>query len=289
MSDERILISVRELGEHLADTDLRIVDCRFSLLEPEKGFSDYLAGHIPGAVYANLDHDLAAPRSAATGRHPLPDTGAFAGTLSRWGIGAETRVVVYDGGGGAIAARLWWLLGWVGHDRVRLLDGGFRAWQQAGMAVSTEQPTLAAGHRPVHPDPALVISTEALQQALNGEKPPVVLDARSASRFRGESEPIDPVAGHIPGTRNLPCELSLRADGTWRSPQELAGMWREALGGGMETPWIAMCGSGVTACHLALSARLAGAPAPVLYAGSFSEWIRDPARPVATGPAAGPA
>lgn len=289
MSRRKFLITVDSLSRHLDDPGWRIVDCRFDLLQPQKGFDEYRAGHIPGAVYANLDRELAGPTGPETGRHPLPAPRAFAATLGRWGVGNDTRVVAYDAGGGAIAARLWWMLRWLGHDQVKVLDGGFAAWRRAGLPVSAEATAVEARDYVPHPDDGMIMTTAELARRVRAGEPLRLLDARAAPRFRGEKEPIDPVAGHVPGARNLPNDSSLTADGTWREAADLERLWQEALGGDPSAPWVAMCGSGVTACHLALSAAEAGARAPRVYVGSWSEWIRDPARPVALGPDSGPA
>jgi thiosulfate/3-mercaptopyruvate sulfurtransferase len=301
VAQSEFLIGIHELEQHLQDRGWRVVDCRFELSQPEKGFSDYLAGHIPGAVYAHLDRDLAAPPARSgegSGRHPLPSADVFVRTLGRWGITPATRVVVYDQGGGAIAARLWWMLRWVGHRSVRLLDGGFAAWQRAGLPLSMEVPAVAAVTYEGVADDSMTVSTGEVLEALRSGTPLTLIDARDAARFEGKNEPIDPVAGHIPGAHNFPFGTSLAADGSWRSGEDLKKAWSATLeaakGRGSagklhlaaaEGAWAVMCGSGVTACHLALSAGLAGLPAPRLYVGSWSEWIRDPSRPVATGPA----
>jgi thiosulfate/3-mercaptopyruvate sulfurtransferase len=286
--DKDVLITPRDLGEHLEDPEWCIVDCRFDLMHPEQGRADYLAGHIPGAVYAHLDRDLAAPVTPSSGRHPLPAAEAFAATLGRWRVGPESTVVAYDQAGGAFAARLWWLLLWVGHRRARVLDGGYAAWQREGLPTATEVPPAGTGRYPVRPDEGMVVRTDELPARLaQGE---LLVDAREPDRFAGRREPIDAVAGHVPGAVNFPLGRSLREDGRWRSPEELARAWEPLLGPAPGRSWMTMCGSGVTACHLALSATRAGFRAPALYAGSFSEWIRDPARPVATGEeGAGPA
>lgn len=285
MADRKFLLSVQALQQRLGDPAWRIVDCRFDLMRPDKGFDDYRQGHIPGAVYAHLDRDLAGAPGPGTGRHPLPPARAFAGTLGRWGIGNHTRVVAYDGGGGAIAARLWWLLRWAGHADVAILDGGMEAWRRADLPLSREEPRIEPTTFSVRPNDRMVVTTAEVHQAILSGKPMRILDARAASRYRGETEPIDPVAGHVPGARNLPNDSSLTGQGTWREPAELEALWHEALEGDRESPWVAMCGSGVTACHLALSAEEAGFAAPRVYVGSWSEWIRDPARPVAVGAA----
>ncbi|MEX2124303.1 MAG: sulfurtransferase [Woeseia sp.] len=295
------LIGIHELNEHLQDAEWRIVDCRFELSQPDKGFSDYLDGHIPGAVYAHLDRDLAAPPASAgngSGRHPLPAPEVFARTLGHWGISELTPVTVYDQAGGAIAARLWWMLRWMGHRSVRLLDGGIDAWRRAGLPLTTDVRDAPTAIYAGEPDDSLIVTTGEVLHGITSGSRLILVDARDAARFEGKTEPIDPVAGHIPAARNFPFSTSLTADGCWRSGDELRRAWSNAFGrevagstghgrpgGAPPDDWAVMCGSGVTACHLALSAGLAGLPQPRLYVGSWSEWIRNPARPVATGPA----
>lgn len=280
MAHADILIAPRELAAHLDDPKWRIVDCRFELARPEQGRADYLAGHIPGAVYADLDRDLAAPITATSGRHPLPAPEAFAATLGRWGIAPGSTVVAYDEAGGAIAARLWWMLRWwFGHRDARVLDGGYAAWRRENLPTTATVPEPEPTAYPPQADDGMIVSTGELPERL--ERGEVLVDARDADRFAGRREPIDPVAGHVPGAVNFPLGTSLREDGTWHSPETLAKAWEPLLGPPPGRSWITMCGSGVTACHLALSAERAGWRAPRLYAGSFSEWIRDPRRPVA--------
>ena len=294
MAYSDFLVNPRELHRHLQDPAWRMVDCRFELSAPGKGFEDYLDGHIPGAAYAHLDHDLAAPVTAETGRHPLPEPETFAGTLGRLGIEPRTHVAVYDQGGGAIAARLWWMLRWMGHGSVRLLDGGFAAWKREGLPVERGTPAIEPVVYAGRADEGMIVTTAEVANALASGNPLPLIDARDAARFEGKQEPIDPVAGHIPGTRNVPFSQSLRPDGVWRSAADLREAWSGVLEeatvqaqGGHRGALTAMCGSGVTACHLIVSAGLAGLPLPRLYVGSWSEWIRDPARPVETGPAPG--
>lgn len=295
MAYSDFLSGTRELHENLQNPELRVVDCRFELTQPEKGRSEYAAGHIPGAVYAHLDRDLAGPVTAATGRHPLPQQEVFANTLGRLGIRHDSPVVVYDQGGGAIAARLWWMLRWMGHPSVRLLDGGFAAWVREGLPLEADVPVVEPAVYSGQADGRMIVTTVQIAHALEEGSPLHLVDARDARRFEGASEPIDPVAGHIPGARNFPFSRSLTGDGLWRPAAELREAWKPFAGESADSAargdrgrLTAMCGSGVTACHLVLSAGLAGLPLPRLYVGSWSEWIRDPERPVATGPA-GPA
>ena len=283
--NQALLIDVDELASRLTDSTLRIIDCRFDLMNPDAGHEIYLAGHIPGAVYADLDTDLAAPVQTTTGRHPLPGDGVATGTLRRLGVSRDTSVVVYDSAGGAMAARAWWWLRQLGHANVRLLDGGLPCWQAAQLPLQEGEVDVDPGDFIPAPRDGLVLTTEDVVAGLETGSELLLVDARDAARFRGEVEPIDSVVGHIPGTRNLPFTEALNGDGTFRCEAALQALWREVLGDSKEIAWSAMCGSGVTACHLAISALLAGYREPRVYVGSWSEWIRDPGRPVATGTA----
>lgn len=276
-----VLITVAELADSDALDGHTIIDCRFSLAAPEAGFAGYLQGHIPGALYAHLDDDLAAPIGEETGRHPLPTPGSLTATLRRLGVSSERPVVVYDESGGAIAARAWWLLRWAGHRAVRILDGGLPAWRRAGLALESGQPAIDAGDFDVRPDEERVLTTRELAAYPDAATKHRLVDARDRNRYRGVEEPIDPVAGHIPGSLNLPFDNCLDSDGFWLSDEELRARLAEVLGNDLESSWAVMCGSGVTACHLAISGLLAGYTEPKLYVGSWSEWIRDPGRTVA--------
>ena len=281
MTSYHDLIDVEELNRHLGQANWRVFDCRFDLMQPAKGRDEYGDGHVPGAHYADLDKDLAGPVGDSTGRHPLPSPDVFAVTLGAWGVDNLSQVVVYDHASGAIAARLWWMLKWVGHEQVAVLNGGFAAWREAGYEISDRRESApAVKFRPMA-DSDLVVSTDELQDAINAEKAPLIIDARDRARFAGQREPIDSVAGHIPGAVNHPFSESLDASGRWKSRNELRDGWARVAGVDVGRPWVSMCGSGVTACHLALSAVLAGYPLPRLYVGSWSEWIRDPDRAVA--------
>lgn len=276
------LIDARALARELGRTDWIVVDCRFTLTDPPAGRAAYERGHIPGARYAHLDDDLSRRPRAGEGRHPLPDRDRFAATLGAWGIGPDDWVVAYDEGSGAIAARLWWLLGWLGHERRAVLDGGFAAWQEAGLPVGHEPP--AFGPRRYEPrrlrSVGVVATDEVAQRQAAGD---VLVDVRAAPRYRGEQEPIDAKAGHVPGARNRPFSANVTPAGRFRPPGELTAELTELLGGKSPDRLIAMCGSGVTACHLLLALEVAGLPGGRLYAGSWSEWIRDPTRPIETG------
>ena len=280
---DRQLIGVEELYQHLGDNALRIIDCRFNLSDPNAGRKNYEDSHIPGAAFADLNEDLAAPPGGGTGRHPLPPAETVAAFFGRLGIDPGTPVVVYDGSNGAMAARAWWMLRWLGHDDVRLLDGGFAAWGaqqypvESGSVVFEEKQFVAS------PRNNWIVSTEELLQSGDAITSLNLLDARDQQRFRGELEPIDKVAGHIPGAKNMPFVDGLTTSGLWKSRAERRKLWRLHLGDDPSVASIAMCGSGVTACHLILSAADVGYREPRLYVGSWSEWIEDPGRPIGLG------
>lgn len=277
------LISADELASRIDSPDLRIIDCRFDLADTSAGRRSYLDAHIPGAVYADLDDDLAAPVTHDTGRHPLPAAETFAATCKRLGVSNTTEVVVYDRDSGSQAARAWWMLRWLGHTRVRLLDGGFEHWVTLSNPTVRGAETAEPGAFVARPRPDWLLTTAELASSIARIPTLRLYDARDAVRFRGEHEPIDPVAGHIPGSHNLPYSVSLAADRRWKSAAELEALWGKVLGADKTRSWAVMCGSGVTACHLAVSAAEAGYSAPRLYVGSWSEWIRDPARPIGLG------
>lgn len=275
------LITVAELATLAGTPQLLIVDCRFDLANPEAGRAAYAAGHIPGAVFASMEHDLAAPRRPGSGRHPLPQPEQFAALLGRWGFTDASRVVAYDQGAGAGAARLWWMLRARGHGRVQVLDGGWMAWIDAGGDAATDVPAIA----PTQVAPREytgVVDTAGVAAALGGNGMALV-DARAADRFAGRNETIDPVAGHVPGALNHPYTMNLDERQRWLDPGELRRRWAATLRQSADRPIVAMCGSGVTACHNLLALELAGHRGARLYAGSWSEWITDPARPIATG------
>lgn len=279
------LISTETLETRLGDADLVVVDARFSLADPAAGLRAYEDAHVPGARYADLDRDLAGPVvPGVTGRHPLPTPERAAVTFGAWGIDAGARVVAYDDAGGAIAARLWWLLRYFGHDEVAVLDGGWSAWRAEGRPVSADRPAPRA--RIFRPAPRPEMLADANDVAAEIAAGGCVLDARAAARFRGEVEPIDLRAGHVPGARSAPFAENLGPDGRMRPASELRARYRALLGEAADGPAhraIAYCGSGVTGAHDLLAIVRAGLPEPRLYAGSWSHWITDPARPVATG------
>jgi thiosulfate/3-mercaptopyruvate sulfurtransferase len=281
------LIDASALRELVGKPDVAVIDCRFDLIDPEGGRRAYLKGHIPGARYVDLNKDLSAPISPNSGRHPLPTPQDFAATLGRLGIGHTTQVIAYDDAGGSFAARAWWLLRWLGHGSVAVLDGGIKAWSAAGgLLESGEEKPLPretpGGRISPRADSAAVIDTPDIAAFLTDPKH-LLVDARAAERFAGSVEPIDAVAGHIAGAVNHPFSANLAPDGRFLPVPELKRLWDARLAGRKAAHVAAMCGSGVTACHNLLSLEIAGLRGAKLYAGSWSEWIRDPTRPVARG------
>lgn len=276
------LISTHELENHLGDPDWVLVDCRFDLADPAKGESDYRQGHIPGAVYAHQDRDLASPITPASGRHPLPDEETFIETLRGWGVTNASQVVVYDASNGGMAARLWFLLKYYGHEAVAMLDGNLPLW------LAENRPLEAGEPRPVRGDfygearQEMVFSTAEVKNVL-GDQNFLLIDSRSPERYRGEVEPIDPVAGRIPGAVNRFFGENLQPSGVFKTPETLKAEFETLLGQVKPQNAVFYCGSGPTSCHNLLAMVHAGLPMPRDYAGSWSEWIRDPANPVEKG------
>jgi thiosulfate/3-mercaptopyruvate sulfurtransferase len=275
------LLSPEDLALRLGHPRLRILDCRFALEDPGYGRRAHAVSHLPGACHADLELDLSAPViPGRSGRHPLPDPQQLCQRLRDWGISNDSQVVLYDDGPGAYAARAWWLLLWLGkRDDVYLLDGGLNAWQAAGLPLESTRPQPAAGHFNGLPDNSLVVESDELLGRLATPEL-TLLDARGLPRFRGEVEPIDPVAGHIPGAQCVPFVDNLGDDGRFLPPEVLRQRFTSLLGAQPRAQLVAYCGSGVTACHNLFALCLAGYPLARLYAGSWSEWITDPSRPV---------
>ncbi|VVN96413.1 sulfurtransferase [Pseudomonas fluorescens] len=278
------LISPQALDLKKEQAGLVILDCRFALEDPDYGQRSYAEGHIAGASFADLERDLSGRMvKGVTGRHPLPDPAQLVERLQAWGINADSDVVLYDDGPGAFAARAWWLLAWLGkRDGVFILDGGLKAWHAAGLPLSLDAPGTAPGSFVGKPDYSLLLSAEQLQKRL-GQPTLTLLDARAQPRFRGEVEPIDPVAGHIPGAQCAAFSENLGSDGRFLPADQLKQRFAAKLGDRSPTELVAYCGSGVTACHNLFALCLAGYPLASLYAGSWSEWITDPTRAVAKG------
>ena len=278
------LISPQALNERQSQPGLIILDCRFALEDPDYGLRSYAEGHIEGAQFADLERDLSGPvTKGVTGRHPLPDPDELIERLRGWGINNDSDVVLYDDGPGAFAARAWWLLAWLGkRDGVFVLDGGLKAWHAAGFPLNLDSVKLPRGHFDGALDNQLLIKAQALQKRLN-DPALTLIDARALPRFRGEVEPIDPVAGHIPGAQCAAFGENLDSSGRFLPVEQLKQRFAEKLGDRSPDELVAYCGSGVTACHNLFALALAGYPLGKLYAGSWSEWINDPQRGVATG------
>ncbi|MDA8381707.1 MAG: sulfurtransferase [Betaproteobacteria bacterium] len=275
------LVTTDDLSAHLHSAEWVVFDCRFTLTDPAAGRRAYDKAHIPNARYAHLDDDLAAPLSGTNGRHPLPDPARLAAKLGAWGVGPTTQVVVYDDSFGAMAGRLWWLLRWLGHGQVALLDGGWQKWVREGHAITLEPPAITPARFEARARPELLLDAQAVLAAL--EQDALIIDARADVRFTGEHETLDPVGGHVPGAVNWPYEDNLDLDGTFLPADELRELYLGVLAGRPASGAIHMCGSGVTACHNLIAMEVAGLPGGKLYPGSWSEWVADPTRPVATG------
>ena len=267
------LVDTGQLEKHLSSW--RLFDCRHDLTRPQLGEQQYREAHLPGALFAHLDRDLSAPKTGGNGRHPLPDRGAFVAWLGQQGLEPGDQVVCYDGGSGAMAARLWWMLRWVGHEAVAVLDGGLAKWLQEGRPTTHEVPRFAHSSYPVRPPAARAVDVNALESRT---KELLLLDARAPARFRGEQEPIDPIAGRIPGAKNRFSNDNLGTQGIFKKPELLRDEFRAVLGDRAAEEVVSYCGSGVAACHNLLAMELAGLRGGKLYAGSWSEWIADPAR-----------
>lgn len=280
--NSNILVSAAELEARLGDGRSVVVDCRFEMSDPDKGRADWLAGHIPGAAYAHLDHDLSSPVTAQTGRHPLPNPDRFSAYLASIGWTRDTLLVAYDEGSNAVASRLWWLMKYFG-QRSALLDGGLTAWVAAGFSLESGTPQRRASKQTaLVADPDMAVDAAAIVRSLGGDAL-LVLDARASQRYSGEMENLDSRAGHIPGALNRPFGSNLAPGGRFKAPQELREEFAKLLGNRDTTGIVHSCGSGVTACHNLFAMELAGMGGTRLYPGSWSEWIRDPARPIATG------
>jgi len=275
------LITAQDLSGLCAHTPVLVVDCRHDLMDKQKGHRAYAQSHLPNAVFADVERDLSDLTKQGLGRHPLPDAEAFAATLARWGYGAQQQIVAYDDGSGAYAARLWWMLRLIGHRDVAVLDGGFAAWTAADLPLTTEVPPEAASVMDLGWSFDNVVYAQELERLLLDNVEVLLLDARGAPRFRGEVEPIDPVAGHVPGAFNRPFTENLDASGRFKHADELREEFSALLGNREPRHVVHMCGSGVTACHNLLAMEHAGLPGSRVFAPSWSGWIADPARPVA--------
>ncbi|HDN04526.1 MAG TPA: sulfurtransferase [Chloroflexi bacterium] len=278
--DYKTILSVETLQENLENPTWAILDCRFYLQEPERGYQEYLESHIPGAIYIHLDRDLSGEiLPGVTGRHPLPDSKTFAERLSGWGIDNSTQVIAYDNKGGALAARLWWMLRWLGHDKAAVLNGDWRAWSNHGFSlesgeISRERKEFQAVEHPEY------IATAGMVERIREDENYILLDARSPERYWGLEEPIDDKAGHIPGAVTAPYENNLTPEGYFLSADKLKERFESLLEGVPPSQVVVYCGSGVTSNHNLIAMVMAGYEMGLLYSGSWSEWITDPSRPV---------
>jgi len=268
------LVTTEELAQH---PEWRVFDCRHDLANAALGEQQYQESHIPGALFAHLDRDLSAPKSGGNGRHPLPEARSFITWMGKQGLKPTDTVVCYDGGPGAMAARLWWMLRWAGHEQVSVLDGGFAKWQREGRPVTADVPSFESASYPGRAKASMHASLALVEKKL---KRAALLDARAPVRYRGEQEPIDPVAGRIPGAKNRFNNDNLAADGTFKSPELLREEFEKVLSGRNSGDVINYCGSGVAACHNALAMEIAGLAGSRVYIGSWSEWSADPTRPI---------
>lgn len=283
MNAQATLVTADRLQALLARGAVLVVDCRCDFADAEGGARAHRAGHVPGAVHADLEHDLSDLSKAGLGRHPLPDAHAFSQVLRRWGWTRDIDVVAYDAAGGALAAaRLWWMLRLAGHARVAVLDGGFQAWRDGGRPLEAGDVRREVSQVDVSFDAADLVGYDELQQRLR-DRSALLVDARAAPRFRGEVEPLDPVAGHVPGAVNRPFQDNLAADGTFRSRDALRESFSALLAGRDPREVVHMCGSGVTACHNLLAMEHAGLRGSRVFAPSWSGWVDDRSRPVAIG------
>jgi thiosulfate/3-mercaptopyruvate sulfurtransferase len=277
------LVSAEELARHPGDPNWRVFDCRHDLRDTAYGEKAYAKEHIPGALFLHLDRDLSGATNGKNGRHPLPDPQVFAARMAACGVGPDTQVVAYDNEGNAFAARLWWLLRWIGHDKVAVLDGGLAGWRRAKQPLTPEVPSFPAAQLPVR-QAAEIVDADYVQTRL-GKPEMLLLDARSEERFAGQNETLDPVGGHIPGAINRFFMDNLDDAGVYfKSAEELREDFGGLLAGRDPETVIQQCGSGVTACHNILAMEVAGMKGSRLYPGSWSEWCADPSRPVVTGP-----
>jgi thiosulfate/3-mercaptopyruvate sulfurtransferase len=276
-----LLISAEALHELLGKPDVTVIDCRFTLGKPDDGLEAYMKAHIPGAYYFDLEKDLSGPVRDHGGRHPLPDPHELAAKLGAAGVGPGTRVVVYDAGEG-MSARAWWLIRYLGHEHVAVLDGGFGAWLEAGYETSNEIPKPRHTQFPLSVHDDWIVSTETVERIVEGLEEGILVDARAAARYRGEVEPLDKKAGHIPGALNAPFQEGLTENGRWKDAEAQRARFEKVLSSGK--PVVMYCGSGVTACNNLFALELAGVKGAKLYPGSWSDWISYSHHPVETNP-----
>lgn len=278
------LITAQALHDLIAQNpNVMIFDCRHDLVDHSLGERVYSESHLPGAIFVSVDKQLSAPKTGINGRHPLPSAETFAHTLAALGVNDDTTLIAYDNTGGQYAARLWWMARWVGHENIRVLNGGLNAWVQAGFSLTSDKPTVrVSGQFRLKPSAMQSISMQEMRAKLT-EPDRLIVDARPFDRFQGQNETLDPKAGHIPGSISRPTPSNMNADGTFKDPAVLRSEFTAILGQSSADQLVATCGSGIAACHLLLSMQIAGLPGASLYAGSWSEWSAQPDAPIELG------
>ena len=276
------IISAHELKEIINNDNVRVFDCRFSLKDPQGGLKSYQQGHVPNAQFADMDTQLSSAMTETSGRHPLPDADVFIKQLKAWGVNNDTQVIAYDDISGAFAARLWWMMRWVGHEDVAVLNGGIQKWTDAGYTLTNDNVEFTRGDYSGVANMEWLVDITSVESELTANNI-TLIDARSADRFTAKDQKTDPVPGHVPGAINLPFPGNLTKDGVFESPDILKQRFDNVIQNQPLTNVVHMCGSGVTACHNLLAQAMAGLPPTKIFIGSWSQWIRDPSRPVATG------
>jgi len=276
------LVSAEDVLNHLDNPHWRIVDCRFDLKDKHLGYEKYKLGHIPNAIYADLKKDLSSPVSEQSGRHPLPEVSAIIQKLGSWGISSQTQVVVYDDAHGSFAGRLWWLLNWLGHENVAVLNGGFGYWENLNYPITTDIPQIEPTTFTGRPDMSMIADMPVIENSLTNDKL-LLIDVRDPERYAGHVEPIDKIAGHVPGAINVPWKTNIDENGLYYSKAQLKDHYSQLLVDMGAKDLVFMCGSGVTACHSLLAMKYIGISGAKLYPGSWSEWIQNPSHPVETG------
>lgn len=275
------LISPEDLTRNLNNPNWRIIDCRFDLNNRHAGFEKYNAGHISNALYADLKNDLSSPETATSGRHPLPAVPEITKRLGAWGIDSKTQVVVYDDACGSFAGRLWWILNWLGHERVAVLNGGLNYWEQNNYPTTKDLPQIQPANFIANPDMSMVVDTTRLEQLLASSNI-LLIDVRDPQRYQGLLEPIDKIAGHVPGAVNVPWKSNIDENGLYLTPPQLSSIYKNLIKDNTDKDVVFMCGSGVTACHSLVAMKYLGYEGAKLYPGSWSEWIQDPHHPIET-------
>lgn len=276
------IISAQDLKDIIDDDNVRVFDCRFSLKDPQGGMKSYQAGHLPNAQFADMDTQLSSAMTEASGRHPLPEVDVFIDQLKQWGVNNDTQVIAYDDISGAFAARLWWMMRWLGHNKVAVLNGGMKQWTDAGYELTQDATEFAKGEFSGSANMEWLVDIDTVQAELANNSI-TLIDARAADRFTAKDQKTDPVPGHVPGANNLPFGGNLTKDGLFESPEVIKQRYADVVNDQSLTNVVNMCGSGVTACHNLLAQAVAGLPPTKIFIGSWSQWIRDPSRPVATG------